>query len=62
MSDGVGIKMAANPIKGSAAKGCDRDPVISYLPQCNTLSAHRRMSNFRRAVLYSFEEISSFRL
>lgn len=30
MSDDVGIKMTANPIKGSAAKGCDRDPVISY--------------------------------
>jgi len=31
MSGGAGIKMTANPIKGSAAKGCDRDPVIYYL-------------------------------
>jgi len=28
MSGSAGIKMTANPIKGSAAKGCDRDPVI----------------------------------
>jgi hypothetical protein len=31
MSGIAGIKMAVNPIKGSAAKGCDRDPVMYYL-------------------------------
>ena len=31
ISGSAGIKMTASPIKGSAAKGCDRDPVIYYV-------------------------------
>ena len=34
----AGIKMTASPIKGSAAKGCDRDPVIYYLFSVTQLS------------------------
>ena len=38
MSGVAGIKIAVDPIKGSAAKGCDRDPVTYYLFSVTQLS------------------------